>query len=140
MTVYKAKCAKNGYQKPILYPPQQKTPYLESWGGSGHSINKHKQAHRSQLTDNNPTDNSSVPGMDEVIDEKNAGQITEEIQDTGNVIKTESGPTHPLEASPPSPQFQCYYCEQRFPGQSELIAHMDKESADAREKRQLDGC
>ena len=70
--------------------------------------------------------------MDEVIDRKNAGQITEEIQDTGNVIKTENGPAHPLVASPPSPQFQCYYCEQRFLSQSDLIAHMDKESADAR--------
>ena len=59
--------------------------------------------------------------MYEVIDEK--------IQDTGNVIKTESGPTHPLEASP---QFECYFegCGQRFSSR-ELIAHMDKESADA---------
>jgi hypothetical protein len=80
--------------------------------------------------------------MDEVIDEKNAGQITEEIQDTGNVIKTESRATHPLEASLPSPQFECYFegSGQRFSSRSELIAHMDKESADAREKRQLDGC
>jgi hypothetical protein len=105
------------------------------------SIGSHR-AHRSQLTDNNPTDNYSVPGMDEVIDEKNAGQITEEIQDTGNVIKTESRATHPLEASLPSPQFECYFegSGQRFSSRSELIAHMDKESADAREKRQLDGC
>ncbi|MFZ0513116.1 MAG: hypothetical protein WAM14_16015 [Candidatus Nitrosopolaris sp.] len=66
------------------------------------SIGSHR-AHRSQLTDNIPTDNSSMPGMDEVIDQKNAGQITEEIQDTGNVIKTESRATHPLEASLPSP-------------------------------------
>ena len=77
--------------------------------------------------------------MDEVIDRKNAGQITEEIQDTGNIIKTENSPAHHLVASPPSPQFQCYYCEQRFLSQSDLIAHMDKESADAREKQHLDG-
>jgi hypothetical protein len=35
-----------------------------------------------------------------VIDEKNAGQITEEIQATGNVIKPENGPTHHQVASP----------------------------------------
>jgi hypothetical protein len=106
------------------------------------SIGSHR-AHRSQLTDNNPTDNSSVPwleGTDEVIDDKNDdGQITEEIQSTGNVIETESGPTNGLEEPPPSPQFECYYCKQCFPSNIERIAHMDKESADAREKRQLDG-
>jgi hypothetical protein len=84
-----------------------------------------------------------VPGLegtDEVIDNKNDdGQITEEIQATGNVIETESGPTNRLEASAQSPEFECYFegCRQRFSSQNELIAHMDKESADARQKQQL---
>jgi hypothetical protein len=78
-----------------------------------------------------------MPGVDEVIDEKNATQITEdeEIQDTGNKIKPENGPTHAIKTSALSQEFPCYYCEQRFPSQSEL-AHMDKESADAKEKQQ----
>jgi hypothetical protein len=76
-----------------------------------------------------------MPGVDEVIDEKNASQITEdeEIQDTGNKIKPENGPPQCIKTSALSQEFPCYYCEQRFPSQSELIAHMDKESENARE-------
>jgi hypothetical protein len=92
------------------------------------SMGSHR-AHRSQLTDNTPTDNSSVPGlegMDKVIDDNNDGQIeAEEIQATGNVIETKSGPTNRLEASSPFRKFECYYCKQLFPGQDELIAHFD---------------
>lgn len=40
--------------------------------------------------------------------------------------------------TPPSP-FECPFggCGKRFSSQSELISHMDKESAEAREKQQL---
>ncbi|MGA9151348.1 MAG: hypothetical protein WBZ36_12285 [Candidatus Nitrosopolaris sp.] len=75
--------------------------------------------------------------MDKGIEEKDSSQLREEIQDTEDIIKPENSPTHPLEASPPSPpspQFECYYCRQCLPSQSELIAHMDKESADAKER------
>jgi hypothetical protein len=70
----------------------------------------------------------------EGIDEKDSSQLHEEIQDTEDA-KPENSPAHTLEASPPSPQFECYFegCGQRFNSQSELIAHMDKESGDARE-------
>ncbi|MGB6529291.1 MAG: hypothetical protein WBF33_14385 [Candidatus Nitrosopolaris sp.] len=54
-----------------------------------------------------------LEGVDEGTNEIDVGQIDkdtrdssqshEAIQDTENVIKTENGPTHPLEASPPSP-------------------------------------
>jgi hypothetical protein len=46
----------------------------------------------------------------------------------------------PSEPSDPSAVtvYQCYYCEERFLSQSELIAHMDKESADARKKQQVE--
>jgi hypothetical protein len=64
-------------------------------------------------------------------------QIVKETEDTEDIINPKNSPTHPLEASPPSPpspQFECYFqgCGQCFPSQSELIAHMDKESEDAR--------
>ncbi|MGA9150294.1 MAG: C2H2-type zinc finger protein [Candidatus Nitrosopolaris sp.] len=67
-------------------------------------------------------------------DEKQDRQILNELQDTENLIKPENSPTHPPETSP-SPQFECPFegCGQRFSTESELIAHMDKESADARE-------
>jgi hypothetical protein len=71
-----------------------------------------------------------LEGMDEGIDEKD-GQIVNESQYIEGKIKPENSSTHPLGATPPS-LFQCYYCEQRFPSESELITHMDKESADAR--------
>jgi hypothetical protein len=77
-----------------------------------------------------------LEGVDEVIEEKDDGQSDNETQDTEAIIKPENTPAHPIEASPPSPQFECYYCEQRFQSESELIAHMDKESAEAREKQQ----
>jgi hypothetical protein len=67
------------------------------------------------------------------IDENEDRQSVNEIQDTVAVFKQENNPTCFIKASPSSPQFECYYCEQRFPSQSELIAHMDKESEDARE-------
>jgi hypothetical protein len=47
-----------------------------------------------------------------------------------DMIKPENSPTCSIKASPPS-ELQCYYCKQYLPSQSELIAHMDKESADA---------
>lgn len=50
-----------------------------------------------------------------------------------NRIRRENDPTHLLEASPPSPQFECSYCGQRFPSKSELIPHMDKKAEDAKE-------
>ena len=55
-------------------------------------------------------------------------------QDVKDAIKPEDTQAHPIEASPPSP-FECYFqgSGQRFASQSELIAHMDKESAEAKE-------
>jgi hypothetical protein len=77
--------------------------------------------------------------LDEGTNEIDDGQIVKETQDTEDIIKPENSPTHPLEASTPSlpsPQFECYFqgCGQRFTTESELIAHMDKESADARKE------
>jgi hypothetical protein len=71
--------------------------------------------------------------MDKGIEEKDSSQLHEEIQDTEDA-KTENSPTRTLEASPPSPQFKCPFegCGEHFTSQSELIAHMDKESAEAR--------
>ena len=65
-------------------------------------------------------------------DEKQDRQIVNELQDTENLIKPENSPTHPPETSP-SPQFECPFedCGQRFRSQTALIAHMDKESAEA---------
>ncbi len=95
------------------------------------------------------TQGTVLEGMDDGIDDRkdsqivkergdieNSNQYREEVQDTKDVMKSENSTTHPLEASPPSPpspQFQCPYCEQRFPSQSELIPHMDKEAADTRQ-------
>jgi hypothetical protein len=73
------------------------------------------------------------------IDEKVSSGLHQGTQDAWDVIKTENGPTHSQVAPTPHQQFQCYYCEECFPSQSELIVHMDKESADAREKQQVDG-
>jgi hypothetical protein len=73
-------------------------------------------------------------GVEEVVKKIDSSQLHQDIQDTQVVIKPENTSTHPLEASPPSPQFECPYCAQRFPNQSELIVHMDKESADARQQ------
>ena len=100
--------------------------------------------------------------MDEHIDKKkddqigeieDSSQLDEEIQDTKDRIeddetqdiedinKPENDPTHSLEASPPSPpspKFECPFegCGKTFASESEHISHMDKESADAREKQQ----
>jgi hypothetical protein len=68
-----------------------------------------------------------LEGMDEGTNKRGDSQIASEIRDTEDSIQPENSPTHLSEASPPSPQFECYYCKQRFPSQSELIAHMDKE-------------
>jgi fructosamine-3-kinase len=72
------------------------------------------------------------------IDKKASTGLHQETQHARNMIKKENELTHLREASHLSQQFHCYYCEQRFLSQSELIAHMDKESADAREKQQDD--
>ncbi|MGA9151592.1 MAG: hypothetical protein WBZ36_13525, partial [Candidatus Nitrosopolaris sp.] len=82
-----------------------------------------------------PSDPSD-PSADLDNNHKNNG--IEKKQDT-DVAKPKNNPTHPVEASPPSPpspQFECPFegCGQRFGSQSELIAHMDKESADARKE------
>jgi hypothetical protein len=71
------------------------------------------------------------------------GQIVKETEDTKDTINPENSPTHPPEASPPSPpspEFECYFqgCGQCFSSQNELIVHMDKESADARQARSDD--
>ena len=55
-------------------------------------------------------------------------KIVKESQDTEDIIESENAPTHTLEASPPFQQFQCYYCEQHFINQRELVAHIDNES------------
>lgn len=85
------------------------------------------------------TQGTVLEGMGEVIKEKDDDQSDNETQDTEDIIKPENNPTHPLEASPPSPPstpFECYFggCGQRFNSQSELIVHMDKESADAKKE------
>jgi hypothetical protein len=76
-----------------------------------------------------------LEGVTEGIEAKEDGKNDNKTQDTEDTIKPENSPTHTLEASPPSPQFECRLqgCGKRFNSQSELIAHMDKESAEARE-------
>ncbi|MGC2572896.1 MAG: hypothetical protein WA364_15400 [Candidatus Nitrosopolaris sp.] len=70
------------------------------------------------------------------MDEK-VGQLVNESQYIEEKIKPENSPTHLQEASPLSPQFECYFqCGQGFTSQSELIAHMDKESDDARQEKE----
>jgi len=67
-------------------------------------------------------DNDENKGIDKKQDK--------EIHGMGATNKPESPSS--TKASPPSPQFECPYCGQSFASQSELIAHMDKESEDAR--------
>ena len=47
-----------------------------------------------------------LEGVKEAVKDIDSSQLHEYIQDTQVAIKTENNPTHSLEASPPSPQFQ----------------------------------
>jgi hypothetical protein len=100
------------------------------------------------------TQGTVLEGMDQGIDKEGDGQTVNKIQDTkdlfelennrddqivkekDDIIKPEKSHTHP--ASPPSPEFECYYCKQCFPSNSERIAHMDKEAADVKQARSGD--
>ena len=55
--------------------------------------------------------------MDEGTNVNDDSQIVNEMQDTEDVIKPENSPTRALEASPPSPQFECYFQGNGPPGQ-----------------------
>jgi hypothetical protein len=71
--------------------------------------------------------------LPKVIREKYGGQIDKETQDNEDIIMPENSPTDPLEAFH-RPQFECCYCRQCLPSQNELVAHMDEESAAARQR------
>jgi hypothetical protein len=81
-----------------------------------------------------------LEGITEGTKEKHECQVANEIRDSEDVTAPENTPTQSLEASAAFPQFECFLqgCGRRFNSQRELIAHMDKESADARKKQQLD--
>jgi hypothetical protein len=70
--------------------------------------------------------------MTERTKEKDNVQVANEIRDSEEVIAPENTSANPLEASSRFPEFECYFkgCGQRFSSQRELIAHMDKESAE----------
>jgi hypothetical protein len=123
-------------QHKIIPPPTCNNILTESYNSL---IEDNSDGSDTFLQDETRTQGSVLEGMAENSKEKDNGQVANEIRASENVIKPENTSTRPLDASSttPSLQFQCYYCEQRFPSQSELIAHMDKESADARKKQQL---
>jgi hypothetical protein len=126
------------YKYPVKSVPQEKSASL---GTHKIEVNQNISSDPDSFDPIPLEDKAGTQGTDLesiIIDEKVSNGLHQETQDAGDVIKTENTPTHPLEASPPYPQFQCYYCEQHFPSQSELIGHMDRESADAREKQRRD--
>lgn len=74
-----------------------------------------------------------LEGGGDGINKKDDSQIAK--QDMEGIIKPENSPSCSAKAPPSSPQFECPFqgCRQRLSTKSELIAHMDKEAADARQ-------
>jgi hypothetical protein len=130
-------------QHKIIPPPACNNILTESYNSiieDNSEVSPCSDTFDSILLEDEARTRSVLECMAKDIKEKDNVQIANEIRDSGDVIEPEDTSTHSLEASPTSPEFECFLqgCGQRFNSRRELIAHMDRESAEAREKQQLD--